>query len=159
MTLGERIAAGRRAAGISQEALGERLGVSRQAISKWEGDAAVPELEKLIALSRLFGIPLGALLGIEEEKKDGGADGETLSERELAAVEKIVGRYVSELEKKTPPRRLKRWQLVCLVLAAVSLTWAVWGQFERLSARVQKVENNLWGMQSELSSQINGLTW
>ena len=49
MTLGERIAAGRRAAGISQEALGERLGVSRQAISKWEGDAAVPELEKLIA--------------------------------------------------------------------------------------------------------------
>ena len=45
MTLGERIAAGRRAAGISQEALGERLGVSRQAISKWEGDAAVPELE------------------------------------------------------------------------------------------------------------------
>ena len=82
MTLGERISAGRRAAGISQEVLGERLGVSRQAISKWEGDAAVPELEKLIALSRLFGIPLGALLGIEEEKKEGSADGETLSERE-----------------------------------------------------------------------------
>ena len=159
MTLGERISAGRRAAGISQEVLGERLGVSRQAISKWEGDAAVPELEKLIALSRLFGIPLGALLGIEEEKKEGSADGETLSERELAAVEEIVGRYVSELEKKTPPRRLKRWQLVCLALAAVSLAWAVRGQFERLSARVQKVENNLWGMKSELSSQINSLTW
>ena len=45
MTLGERISAGRRAAGISQEVLGERLGVSRQAISKWEGDAAVPELK------------------------------------------------------------------------------------------------------------------
>ncbi|SFI67655.1 DNA-binding transcriptional regulator, XRE-family HTH domain [Ruminococcaceae bacterium D5] len=159
MTLGERISAGRRAAGISQEVLGERLGVSRQAISKWEGDAAVPELEKLIALSRLFGIPLGALLGIEEEKKEGSADGETLSERELAAVEEIVGRYVSELEKKTPPRRLKRWQLVCLALAVVSLAWAVRGQFERLSARVQKVENNLWGMKSELSSQINSLTW
>lgn len=53
----------------------------------------MPELEKLIALSRLFGIPLGALLGIEEEKKEGSADGETLSERELAAVEEIVGRY------------------------------------------------------------------
>lgn len=127
MTLGGRISAGRRAAGISQEVLGERLGVSRQAISKWEGDAAVPELEKLIALSRLFGIPLGALLGIEEEKKEGSADGETLSERELAAVEEIVGRYVSELEKKAPPRRLKRWQLVCLALAAVSLAWAVPG--------------------------------
>ena len=44
-TLGGRIQEGRRAAGLSQEALGERLGVSRQAVSKWESDAAVPELE------------------------------------------------------------------------------------------------------------------
>ncbi|WP_295720391.1 helix-turn-helix transcriptional regulator [uncultured Oscillibacter sp.] len=47
-TLGGRIQTGRKAAGLSQEALGERLGVSRQAVSKWEADAAVPELEKQI---------------------------------------------------------------------------------------------------------------
>mgnify|MGYP003105225273 FL=1 len=41
-TLGGRIQTGRKAAGLSQEALGERLGVSRQAVSKWEADAAVP---------------------------------------------------------------------------------------------------------------------
>ena len=41
-TLGRRIQEGRRAAGLSQEALGERLGVSRQAVSKWEADGAVP---------------------------------------------------------------------------------------------------------------------
>ena len=43
-TLGGRIQAHRKAAGLSQEALGERLGVSRQAVSRWEADGAVPEL-------------------------------------------------------------------------------------------------------------------
>ena len=40
MTLGERILHYRKCAGLSQEMLAERLGVSRQAVSKWEGDAA-----------------------------------------------------------------------------------------------------------------------
>ena len=55
MTLGERIASHRRALGISQEELGARLGVSRQAVSKWETSAAVPDMENLLALSREFG--------------------------------------------------------------------------------------------------------
>ena len=58
MTIGERIAALRRQAGLSQEALGEKLGVSRQSISKWEADANLPEIEKLVSLSRLFGVPV-----------------------------------------------------------------------------------------------------
>lgn len=66
MTIGQRIAQNRKNLGLSQEALGERLGVSRQSIYKWESDAALPEVEKLIALSRLFGISVGALLGVEE---------------------------------------------------------------------------------------------
>ena len=66
-TLGRRIQEARKAAGLSQESLGERLGVSRQAVSKWEADAAVPELENLIAMSRIFGVTIGALLGVEPE--------------------------------------------------------------------------------------------
>ena len=52
MTLGQRIQELRKGLRLSQEELGERMGVSRQAISKWEGDQAIPELDKLIALSR-----------------------------------------------------------------------------------------------------------
>ena len=66
MTIGQTIAAQRRKLGLSQEQLGEKMGVTRQSISKWESDAALPELEKLIALSRLFQMPVGQLLGIEE---------------------------------------------------------------------------------------------
>ena len=54
MTVGQRIAQKRKEKGLSQEALGERLGVSRQAIYKWESDAALPEIEKLVNLSREF---------------------------------------------------------------------------------------------------------
>lgn len=56
LTTGQRIAECRKEKGLSQEALGEKMGVSRQAISKWEADAAMPDVDKLIALSRLFSI-------------------------------------------------------------------------------------------------------
>lgn len=66
MTLGQRIQELRKNFGLSQEELGERMGVSRQAISKWEGDQTVPELDNLIALSKLFGLTVGQLLGVEQ---------------------------------------------------------------------------------------------
>ena len=69
MTLGQRIQALRKGRGLSQEALGEALGISRQAVSKWEGDVTTPELEKLVALSCLFEVPVGELLGVEEREK------------------------------------------------------------------------------------------
>lgn len=66
MTTGQRIAQKRKELGLSQEALGDRLGVTRQSIYKWESDSALPEIEKLVALSRLFGVSVGWLLGVEE---------------------------------------------------------------------------------------------
>ena len=45
MTLGQRIQELRKGLGLSQEELGEKMGVSRQAISKWEGDQTIPELD------------------------------------------------------------------------------------------------------------------
>ncbi|HIY08986.1 MAG TPA: helix-turn-helix domain-containing protein [Firmicutes bacterium] len=51
MTIAERIQSLRKASGISQEELAERIGVSRQAVSKWEGGQSLPDLEKIILLS------------------------------------------------------------------------------------------------------------
>lgn len=51
----------RRQSGLSQEQLAEKIGVSRQAISKWEGGLSTPELEKLIALSACFGVTVDEL--------------------------------------------------------------------------------------------------
>ena len=63
MTLGQTIHRLRLERGLSQADLADRLEVSRQSISKWETDASVPELDKLIALSKIFGVTLDELVG------------------------------------------------------------------------------------------------
>jgi len=62
MKLGEAIYAHRKEKGLSQEKLAELVGVSRQAVSKWELDEATPEVEKLLALAKAFGITTDDLL-------------------------------------------------------------------------------------------------
>ena len=62
MTINERILALRRAAGLSQEALAEQVGVSRQAIGKWESGASLPGLDNLQELARALGVSCDELL-------------------------------------------------------------------------------------------------
>lgn len=62
MTLGERLKAQRKAKGLSQEKVAEMVGVSRQAVTKWEADQSTPSSDNLIALSELFQIPLDKLV-------------------------------------------------------------------------------------------------
>ncbi len=62
MTIGEKITALRNAAGMSQDALDDRLSVSRQSVSKWETGGATPDLDKLLALCDLFGVTLDELV-------------------------------------------------------------------------------------------------
>lgn len=151
-TLGGRIQTGRKAAGLSQEALGERLGVSRQAVSKWEADAAVPELENLIAMSRIFGVTIGALLGVEPPAGSAAAPGKgrpedgapdavaeavpttpthELTDRELAAAEAIAEKYLA-----VQSRRSRRWKIaagaagIVLVLGGLLGGILLWSQLQ-----------------------------
>lgn len=66
MTIGDRISMLRKSRDLSQEELAERCGVSRQSVSKWEADQSLPEIEKITALSDIFGVTTDYLLkGIE----------------------------------------------------------------------------------------------
>jgi transcriptional regulator with XRE-family HTH domain len=62
MTIEERIQELRKCKGLSQEQLADALGVSRQAVSKWEGGQSLPELEKIIAMSSLFEVTTDYIL-------------------------------------------------------------------------------------------------
>ena len=72
MTIGQRIAALRKQAGLSQEALAAQLNVSRQAIGKWEADASLPGLDNLQELARALGVSCDELL--TGEKRPSAAD-------------------------------------------------------------------------------------
>ena len=70
MTLGDKIIKERKIRGWSQEELAERLGVSRQAVSKWESSGTVPDLDRIIQMSILFDVSTDYLLKNEVEEKD-----------------------------------------------------------------------------------------
>ncbi|MDD6057381.1 MAG: helix-turn-helix transcriptional regulator [Clostridiales bacterium] len=93
MNLGEKIYKLRKEKGLSQEALAELVGTTRQAISKWENNQGYPETEKLLLLSNVFEVSIDFLLKDEKTEKDTDEKGYYVS-REMA-----VG-YIAN-EKKT----------------------------------------------------------
>ena len=74
--IASRLADRRREAGLSQEALAAKLGVSRQAVSKWERSEASPDTDNLIALAALYGVTLDELLYGTDEQGSGSAEPE-----------------------------------------------------------------------------------
>ena len=70
MILADKITNLRKKNGWSQEELAEKMQVSRQAVSKWEGAQTVPDLEKILALSKLFGVTTDYLLKDEIESEE-----------------------------------------------------------------------------------------
>ena len=62
MILADKIVTLRKRAGWSQEELAAQLGVSRQSVSKWEGAQSVPDMQKVVQMSRLFGVTTDYLL-------------------------------------------------------------------------------------------------
>ena len=75
--IGENIAAFRKASGMTQAELAEKLGISFQAVSNWERGQSCPDVPKLIELSGLFGVSVDAILGLEDipVKEDNGKEG------------------------------------------------------------------------------------
>ena len=178
MTVGQRIAQKRRELGLSQEGLGEKLGVSRQAIYKWESDAALPEIEKLVNLSREFGVSVGWLLGEE----DGAPERPELTAEQLRMVEEIVGRYLAAqpaektiilretveaeaepeedgeaAEKPKPPKR-RRWPWVLAGLVLVGVFFNLFSRLDQMRQENQNLQMAVANVRSDVNSQIYSIT-
>lgn len=83
MDLANRIQSLRKQKGLSQEELADRLGVSRQAVSKWESAQSVPDVEKIIALSEFFEVTTDYLLKGTEAPQPSGDDAFRTLRRDL----------------------------------------------------------------------------
>ena len=159
MTIGQRIAQKRKELSLSQEQLGEQLGVSRQAIYKWESDSALPEVEKLVALSKLFGVSVGWLLGVEEAAGPEKPAGE-LTEEQLRMVEEIVDRYLAA-QPKPQPVKVRRWPRVvgaAAIIAGVIMAVRLSGDFKNMKSQVSGLQNSLSNVSYNVSSEIGSIT-
>lgn len=153
MKLCEKLYELRRAAGLSQEELAERLNVSRQAVSKWENGAAQPELSKLVELSRLYGVSVDELLSLEEaEKGDAKAASSVDASTPAPAQETLAA-----------PKKVRRQKLllgaaaICLALA-VGLALYNNHRVKQLERQVGSLQSQIMSVQSSLSSQIAGIS-
>lgn len=163
MTIGQRIAALRKERRLSQEELGAQVGVSRQAIYKWESDASLPDIDKLIALSKLFGVSVGWLLGVEEpaaQTQEAPEQTDELTEQQLKMVEEIVGRYIAA-QPKPQPMKKKKWPYVVATVAIIAglLTLSnLNGKLNRLDNQYNNLQNSVNNIQYNVSSQIGGIS-
>ena len=69
MSLGTSLAQARRKAGLTQEAVAEKLGVSRQTISKWELDETLPDIRQSKRLAMLYRVTLDALIDLTSKRR------------------------------------------------------------------------------------------
>lgn len=158
MTIGQRIAQKRKEAGLSQESLGAELGVSRQSIYKWESDAALPEIDKLVALSRRFGVTVGWLLGVEEAPEAAeqpAAPNDELTEAQLTMVEEIVGRYLAAQPR---PRKRKKWPWVLAALVLICAAVNLFNRLEQLNNQYNNLQNAVGSVERSVNVQINGIS-
>ena len=151
MTLGQNIQTARKAKGMSQETLAEKIGVSRQALGKWEKDTALPGLDNLQALAAELGTGVDALLGAQAESP--AAPAVTLDAlRDLLAAR--------DAEEK---RRRRLWGgaagAAFLVLAGLLAGTAL--QYERqinaLNQNYAAIQSSYAAQQADLSAQISEL--
>ena len=153
MTTGQRIAQKRKEAGLSQETLGAELGVSRQSIYKWESDTALPEIDKLVALSRRFGVTVGWLLGVEEAPETASApDSGELTDAQLKMVEEITARY---LAAQTAPKPRKKWPYV---LAALMVLYAAHRAYQSIDRQFDGVYSRINQMECSMSNQVYSIS-
>ncbi|MBQ2921625.1 MAG: helix-turn-helix transcriptional regulator [Tyzzerella sp.] len=108
MALGERIKECRQNAGLSQEKVAELVGVSRQAVTKWEVNQSAPNTENLFKLAEIFGTTVDMLLDSNDSNKQSSA-------------EQIYYLYKMEEEKKiaNKKRKTKKYISIALVVALV----------------------------------------
>ena len=109
MNLHTKLASLRKQKGLTQTDLAEKLNVSRQAISKWEGGVAVPSTENLRVLSELYGVSLDYLLNGDADDPDKSAENQAQAPG----------------EQGTKAKSKKRWVILICAAALVMLLAAV----------------------------------
>lgn len=125
-SIGRRIAALRKGAGMTQEQLAERLGVSPQAVSKWENDISCPDISMLPAIAEVFGVSADALLGMQPMKA-------------AESAPQNAQQNATESAPQSAPRRPLGDSLwVGLVLILVGAAY--------LMGRVMELPFDLWGL-------------
>ncbi len=124
MSIADKIVKLRKEKGLSQEVFAEKLGVSRQSVSKWESGSALPDTDKIVAMSELFGVSTDYLLK-EEISENITDDTDYIPEAPAADDEKFIYEPAPAEPKKRPRGKIAKIIALILVLCIVAVSIAV----------------------------------
>ena len=146
--IGKGIAEKRKQAGLSQEELAKRLGLTRQAISRWESGAALPTVDNLVELARVLGVSVDELLQLTREEKQAGLSAESVG----LLLDEQAGRQEKRMKRLT-------WALAAaagvLVLGIVVSALISNRQVRRLESSMQ---NRIGSLNAEVSQMSNRIS-
>lgn len=120
MTLGEKLQKLRKARRLTQEELAMQIGVSRQSLSKWESDGALPDTANIITLADLFGVSTDYLLREAEA-----ADAPAAPIKEAPIPEPSASQPIAPIVQVMPPQQKKNTPPTILVIGSVLLVLGI----------------------------------
>ena len=132
MNLAEKMTELRKRQGWSQEELANRMEVSRQAVSKWEGNLAMPEPDRIVALSRLFGVSTDYLLKDEMETPDSLPVREAKGETGLRILDGEEANDYLTVKRETAPR-IALGVLLCVISPAALILLSGYGSMRPIA--------------------------
>lgn len=141
----------------SQEYLAEKLGVTRQTISKWENGTAMPDLKKLIELADFFEVSIDDLLGLDYKtiNPDSNIDSGSCNDyNEAEAI--LANRYTNELIHSAHNQIDSKTKVLSIFLAVVSIAFVI--SVISFSGKIGSLENQINGLNASyayLSERIN----
>lgn len=154
-TIGQRIQLLRKAAALSQEALAAQVGVSRQAISKWEAGLSLPGIDNLQALAQVLCVSVDELLG-------GAAPAaQQLPPGESVALESVQALLLAQSEaERARRRRALAWKLAIAAPAVALVTVMMFtyqARLDDLQGRVGSLSGDVNSLHSTIQGEINGI--
>lgn len=159
MTIGQRIAALRKAAGLSQEALAAQLGVSRQAIGKWEADASLPGIDNLQELAKTLGASCDELLTGAPPAQAGAVGPAPAREPvlSLAGAKALLAEEQRAGQKRHIPLYAALIGLVALILASVCVIFYYTGAVRRMQGQVAALSGRVDGLDQRIDQRIGSI--
>ncbi len=141
----------------SQEYLAEKLGVTRQTISKWENGTAMPDLKKLIELADFFEVSMDDLLGLDYKTINPESNIDSGSCNDYNEAEAILAnRYTNELIHSARNQIDSKTKVLSIFLAVVSIAFVI--SVISFSGKISSLENQINGLNASyayLSERIN----
>ncbi len=159
MNLPEKLQTLRKQNSFSQEELAEKLGVSRQAVSKWESGAAIPEVEKLIELSRIFGVSLNELLQVEEttEQAQSPAISQEFSEDQVAKIELLIDKHIAASKQSVKSKRFIVFSVATVLIIALFYIFT-FSKIGRINDEISDLQFRISDINSSVQSQLSSFS-